>query len=64
MRRRNIMIMNNVGHFKGLARTYLPAKMRSLVGRHSLKNDMMELAKQNGAKVYKSWTKKKMIQHY
>ena len=56
--------MDNVGHFKGLARTYLPAKMRSLVGRHSLKNDMMELAKQNGVKVYKSWTKKKMIQHY
>ena len=58
MRRRNIMIINNVGNFAGLARPYLP------VNNSDLKNDIMEVLKQNGLKVYKSWTKQKMVNHY
>jgi len=64
MRNLNIMIMNNVGHCKGLGRPYLPVKMCWLVGKHTLKKDIMEVLKKNEIKVYKSWTKQKMIKHY
>ena len=58
MRMYNIKLMNNEGKYKGLARPYLP------VNKYNLKDDIMEVLKQNGLKVYKSWTKQKMINHY
>ena len=58
MRRRNIMIINNVGNFSGLGRPYLPVNMESR------KIDISGEASQNGIKTSMSWTKKKMIQNY
>jgi len=57
-RKRDIMVMNNVGTFKGLARPYLPVNVRSL------KNEIMWQGLQNKIKICKSWNRKKMVQHY
>ena len=66
MRNTNIKIMNNVGDWKGLARPYLPVQMlpHGQPSGVTLKKDIMEVLKQNGLKVYKSWTKQKMVNHY
>ena len=57
-RKKDIMIMNGSDGYMGFAKPYLP------VGSHSPKQNTMVWINSLGVKVYKTWTKKKMIKHY
>jgi len=57
-RKRGVLMMNNLHGFRGFANPYLPVTM------DNLKNEIILEGFKNGVKIYKSWTKKKMIQHY
>ena len=54
----DIKIMNGQFPYVGFAKPYIP------VTNHSPKNNTMEWIGKLGVKVYKSWTKQKMIKHY
>ena len=54
----DIKIMNGQFPYMGFAKPYIP------VTNHSQKNNTMEWIGKLGVKVYKSWTKQKMIKHY
>mgnify|MGYP003640266394 CR=1 FL=1 len=57
-RKKDIMIMNGSDGYMGFAKPYLP------VCSHSPKQNTMVWINSLGVKVYKAWTKKKMIKHY
>ena len=54
----DIKIMNGYFPYKGFAQPYIPINMRNL------KCEIMVWIGKHGVKVYKSWTKQKMIKHY
>ena len=54
----DIKIMNGQFPYVGFAKPYIP------VTNHSPKNNTMEWIGKLGVKVYKRWTKQKMIKHY